>query len=44
MRSQNLAEQKYVGKECTEMHGSIQVVDQLGADHRLSEHKIHSGH
>src|SRR5260370_19145483 len=42
-RSKSLAKQKHVGKECTEMYGRIQVVDQLGADLRLIEYEFHSG-
>src|SRR5437016_4121441 len=43
LRPKNLAKQKYVGEERTQMHRCIQVVDQLGADSRLTEYKFHGG-
>src|ERR1039457_3489210 len=43
LRSQNLVEQKHVSEQCTQVHRSVHVVDQLRADRRLGQHEFDGG-
>src|ERR1017187_9363409 len=43
LRPQNLAQQKHVSEQRTQVHRGIQVVDQLRTDRGLREHEIQSG-
>src|ERR1017187_1852314 len=40
LRSQNLAQQKYVGEQRAQMNQGVQVVDQLRTDRRLGQHEL----
>src|ERR1022692_4388455 len=42
LRPQNLAQQKHVSEQRTQVHRSVQVVDQLRADRRLRQHQLQS--
>src|SRR5271157_2544891 len=41
--SQNLTHQKQVGEQRTEMDGSVQIVNQLGADGALCQNQLNGG-